>query len=622
MKQKIVILLITTLIILTAYFIIIPVKANSSIQELKPVVLLKGTKNYSLLEEGYELFDNNVDTNVVGSYEVEYINMATKEKVVRQVEVIDLEKSYYKETMTTIKTFKDYPVELLYNESYEGKHLLIVKFVSDINKNTGYIFMYLVENNQIKNEVSLYYNTDLTIEDLKIIDDHFIMTGSMYNTLKGSYDVFVRVNRLDGLLLYDECFGGNNTDVGYQIVETKDSYIVAGKTLSNDRDFVSNINNDTNYIMSISKDKREIKNIAYNAESIDYNSLYLRNDSTDVYLCYNTPQNYTKVSKLNNLGVISESYLFSIKPSDVLKEVIISDEIEFIYINNDKVVIRSYVLGESITEKEIFVDDKIESIRVEKNKISMMVRNSTRSIYKVYNEGNLVYELLLDNSKYLLKEDGVVLKETKRINVYDINYLIINTLGDNIIDNEKGNYHNYQIIMNGDYVKHSTKTIDLVNTDELGCYSIIYVFENDFLFMVEKELYVYEDIGVVDGGVYDIGTVINTSSRALLNDETFIGEYVLNKEGSYKLILNGNNLTQELHFEVRNLSLDINIKNEKDTTLELEISEPILETEDALVNVSTITDTIDVVQNNLSFMYTLPIVLSIAFTFLIVKMKF
>ena len=48
MKQKIAILMITTLIILTAYFMIIPVKASESLDNLKPLVLLKGTTNFSL----------------------------------------------------------------------------------------------------------------------------------------------------------------------------------------------------------------------------------------------------------------------------------------------------------------------------------------------------------------------------------------------------------------------------------------------------------------------------------------------------------------------------------------------------------------------------------------------
>ena len=156
MKQKIVILMITTLIILTAYFMIIPVKASESLNNLKPLVLLKGTTNFSLEEEGYDLVDNNIDPNMIGSYEVQYINKETGDGLIREVEVIDLENGYYKENMTSINTFKDYPVELLYSESYQGKHILIVKFISDTIKNTGYVFMYLIENNQIIKEVRKY----------------------------------------------------------------------------------------------------------------------------------------------------------------------------------------------------------------------------------------------------------------------------------------------------------------------------------------------------------------------------------------------------------------------------------------------------------------------------------
>lgn len=620
MKQKIVILMITTLIILTAYFVIIPVKASVSINNLKPLVLLRGTTNFSLEEEGYDLENNNVNPDMIGSYEAEYTNKETGDVVIRDVEVIDLENGYYKENMTSINTFKDYPVELLYNESYQEKHILIVKFISDTIKNTGYVFMYLIENNQIIKEVSLYFNVDLTVEDLKIIDDHFIMTGSMMNTLTGNIDIFVRVNRLDGLLIYDECFGGSNQDIGYQIIETSESYIVGGKTQSNDKDFISNINNDANFIMSLSKDKREIKNVVYNADNIDYSQFYLKNKSEDTYLCYNTPKNQTMIKRINNLGNITEEYQLPVKSGEVLQDIIISDKIELGYIKDNKVIYRDFILGEEPTNLEILVDGKIENINKENDKITVLARNKDRSVYKVYNNNKLVYELLLDNNQYILKEEGVIYCEENKINVYDINYLIIETLGDNVLDNNE-DYHDYKVIMNGDYIRHNDKTIDLVNKDELGKYIISYCFEDDFTFMFDKEIYVYEDVGVYDGGIYDIGTIINVNN-GVLNNEHISGEYILNKEGDYSLILNGHNLTQELHFEVRDLRVSDNVLEKVNTTLELDITEPILETKDVILKLNTIADEIDTVENNFSFMYTIPIMLTIAFTFVIIKIKF
>ena len=620
MKQKIVILMITTLIILTAYFMIIPVKASESLNNLKPLVLLKGTTNFSLEEEGYDLVDNNIDPNMIGSYEVQYINKETGDVLIREVEVIDLENGYYKENMTSINTFKDYPVELLYSESYQGKHILIVKFISDTIKNTGYVFMYLIENNQIIKEVSLYFNVDLIVEDLKIIDNYFIMTGSMMNTLTGNVDIFVRVNRLDGLLIYDECFGGSNQDIGYQIVETSESYIVAGKTQSNDKDFISNINNDTNFIMSLSKDKREIKNIVYSAVNIDYNQFYLRNRDDDTYIFYNTPKNQTMINKINSLGNISEEYQLPIKSGELLQDITISDKLELGYINGNKVIYREFILGESSVNYEIMVNGVVENIKKENNKITMLTKNKDRSVYQVYNNNKLVYELSLDNNKYILKEDGLIYCEEKKINVYNINYLIIETLGNNILNNNE-EYHDYKVIMNGDYIRHNDKTVDLVNKEELGKYLISYVFEDEFLFIFNKELYVYEDVGVCDGGIYDIGTIICVNN-GVLNNEYISGEYVLNKEGVYTLILNGHNLTQELHFEVRDLRVSDSIEEKINTTIELDIIEPSLEMKDVILKLNTITDEIDTVENNFSFMYTIPIMLTIAFAFVIIKIKF
>jgi hypothetical protein len=175
--------------------------------------------------------------------------------------------------------------------------------------------------------------------------------------------------------------------------------------------------------------------------------------------------------------------------------------------------------------------------------------------------------------------------------------------------------------MNGDYIKHNDKTVDLVNKEELGKYLISYVLEDEFIFIFNKDIYVYEDVGVCDGGIYDIGTIINVNN-GVLNNEYISGEYILNKEGVYTLILNGNNLTQELHFEVRDLRISDSIEEKINTTIELDIIEPSLEIKEAVLKLNTITDTIDMVEDNFSFMYTIPIMLTIAFTFVIIKIKF
>ena len=78
-----------------------------------------------------------------------------------------------------------------------------------------------------------------------------------------------------------------------------------------------------------------------------------------------------------------------------------------------------------------------------------------------------------ENKVYFeLDEVNIAPSEEKKINVYDINYLIIETLGNNVLNNNE-DYHDYKVIMNGDYIRHNDKTIDLVNKDELGKYIIL-----------------------------------------------------------------------------------------------------------------------------------------------------
>lgn len=617
MKLKIVILSITTIIILTVYFMVIPVKATTLSKELKTIVLLVGTSECNLEEEGYTVVNNELDLNRVGSYEVVYQHNDTEELINREVFVID-QNGYYSENMVTIETFNDYQMELLSSVSYgNNKHLLIVKFITDIEKNIGHVFMYTVENNKVIKSVNLFFNVDLIVNDLKIVNDHFIMTGKMWNSLYGNYDSFIRVNSLNGLLIFSEMYGGSNEDSGKRIIETDDAYMVFGKTSSNDLDFVNNSLSENNYLMTINKNDKTIKNIVYYQDNIDFEHLYLKKRDSDILLCYDTLKNMTKIIKIDDSGNIKEIIENEKNSDEHLVDILDNEQNTLVYSNNNKLITKT---KEEVINIEL--KGEIKELLTEEDLISLLLYNEGRYIYTVINNGEVIYELLLDDSEYKLIKNGVIIKDNNFINVYNINYLLINDLGNYVIDTTNQEYHDYEIIMNGKKIKHNDKTIDMVTSNMLGRYLVQYVFEDDFIFLMDKEITVYEDIGVSDGKTYDIGTVINTKSPAYINDQFFQGEYVLNNTGEYILVLMGENFKQTIHFEVSDLSVMPGVNIQKKAELTYKIDVPTLIKNDVNVNVNSSMNEVDVIHNDWNWVYTVPAALSIGVVFLIVKMKF
>lgn len=637
MKFKILILMMITLMVFTAYFMFIPVHAVEE-ETLKPLIILEGSINEDFYEvEGYVIMENKVLCDVPGEYEILYQSLDEGIKVKRKVVVISNEaKEYFDLDSYAINTFKNYPMILEKTESLsEDKHLLIVKYLTDIESNKGHTYMYIIEDDVIAKEVQLYYNAEIEITDLVVDGDVFVFTGKIWNSLYANYDIVLCACRSDGFKLCSERIGGTATDVAYKLEVTDSSYLLMGLTDSTDGVFEENQKTGRYFIMSVDKNSYEITQIGTEPNEVDFEKLYFLNHLGKLYLVYQTDLETIKLVNIDTLGNYLKTKTMNYSEEVELKKVYLHDtEIYVLLEGNDifeigKITLKDGYLkmkeytkiGEYVTSQ--YYDDLLTILYSESDYYSYLVINEELElVYEHCIEGKFEEDSNIQMLANRILENNINLD---MITIHKLSYLKILSLGETILDSEKTDYHNYSVIINGKKVTHDeNKSIDLVDKNYFGSYDVQYLMEDDLTFVMNKEVRVLADCGVEDKGVYDVGVKIYPNALCYLNDQLIDTGYQINEAGFYQLELVGyQGETEMINIEVRNLSIDNSISEEK--TFSYDIKVETMEESPQLMNYEILPTTTNNNANNvksLQWLYTIPALLAIGVGFIIVKLKY
>ena len=157
-------------------------------------VLMWDKKSY-YEKDGYVIIQNNVNSLEVGSYEIVYQSLADGMLYTRYVEVISRDnKEYFNVDTCTIETFNDYPMILEKSVSLtKNEQILMVRYITDSDKNIGHLYMYYIKNNEIIKEILLFYNQKITVNDLLVDGDDF--NEPITDTARGILDGHIMLSR-------------------------------------------------------------------------------------------------------------------------------------------------------------------------------------------------------------------------------------------------------------------------------------------------------------------------------------------------------------------------------------------------------------------------------------------
>ncbi len=633
MKTKILVITLMVMMLLMVYFMV-PVFAETS-NELKPLIILNNGLNDACLElEGYFIIDSNVDLYHPGEYVVTYSDKEGNLKT-REVVVIDQEqREYFQVKSQTIDTFLDYPMKLEYVESFNSQQqLLIIKYLTDENTNNCLVYMYILNNGEITKSVQLKYNVDMTIKDVLIDNDCFLITGTIYNTLYANYDVVFYVCNSSGLQIYSKDLGGTSSDIGYQIEKTKEAYIILGLTDSQDGIFKDNKKTNSFFIMTLDKQNFEVIAVQTEPCELDFEQLTFLNVEEQLYLVYQSDDYTLKLVNISDSGKYLKTKFINFLEKVKLKKVYIENNL--IHILNET--------GDNFQIGTINLQDGYHECAKYPKNGQYVTSHSSDHLFRILTFDEDEYQLLLINSDYQLVYNKILppildknsnimmidnqiiedIDDQEKIKIHSINFISILSLGNTEIQ-ENDIYDNYLLLINGKEVYHNvSKSKDLINKQQFGEYEVTYYFDGDLDLVFSKKVLVMAEAGVVDQGTYDLGVVLKLNGEGYLNNQRIEQEYQINQPGHYELELKGNNNQQTLiNFDVKRISLQGVSKDEKQVLWNIQTEEN--DIPEDLPNVSLVQSVTTKVAKNdkWNWFYTVPLMIAAAAGFIVIKMHY
>lgn len=574
-------------------FFIFSYKKNvyASSDVINTLVITESDSDYDLNIPGYKILTSTVNSKIVGEYFVIYQNYQTKEEVLRKVKVVsknDLNNRYLtvddeKLLVDDMKDVLKYYV-LSDNEVILTKEKKKTQVGQDEPKSDFYIL--LQRNNEIVFESLIMDDCYGTIIEIKVVDNIIYILGTRYFVPSG-LDFFVAKYDFNGNRLYIKYLGGNLNEnpKTFEVID-KNVYVI-GDTLSKRGDIISDKTGTDTFITKLDERLYIKKTILLSSnlndmplESILVNDfIYIVKHEIDEQINFPT-LSILKIDK--DLNIIKDKIIdqgFNHQILDITNDdnsVIITRQKDDDITKDHKVIIESF--DEELTKNKLYQQNYSNDIVINdalyKNdqlallyKINEEELNTYINIYnvntkeiaeKLYVASNTINTNLIDTSKIITFSDSL-----KEITLKSIK---VNNFGANQIKSKDDSLSLTSVYIEGKKVEvDQNKSILNVDYNLFGTYDVLYYFSgNELDLMYKKDVIVSNNISVSNNNTYDLNTILTFNGRGLLNNESIIPGYTLDKCGEYKLQVYGkDNLMIEIDFIVDKLSVNILNNDEK-----------------------------------------------------------
>lgn len=558
---------------------------------INTLVITESDSDYDLNIPGYKILTSTVNSKIVGEYFVVYQNYQTKEEVLRKVKVVsknDLNNRYFtvddeKLLVDDMKDVLKYYV-LSDNEVILTKEKKKTQVGQDEPKSDFYIL--LQRNNEIVFESLIMDDCYGTIIEIKVVDNIIYILGTRYFVPSG-LDFFVAKYDFNGNRLYIKYLGGNLNEnpKTFEVID-KNVYVI-GDTLSKRGDIISDKTGTETFITKLDERLYIKKTILLSSNLNDMplasilvnDFIYIVKHEIDEQIYFPT-LSILKIDK--DLNIIKDKIIdqgFNHQILDIINDdnsVIITRQKDDDITKDHKVIIESF--DEELTKNKLyqqnFSNDIVINDALYKNdqlallyKINEEELNTYINIYNVNTKeiveklhvgSNTINTNLIDTSKIIIFSDSLKEITLKSIKVYNF--------GVNQIKSKDDSLSLTSVYIEGKKVEvDQNKSILNVDYNLFGTYDVLYYFSgNELDLMYKKDVIVSNNISVSNNNTYDLNTILTFNGRGLLNNESIIPGYTLDKCGEYKLQVYGkDNLMIEIDFTVDKLSVNILNNDEK-----------------------------------------------------------
>lgn len=650
--KKIIIFIVMLSNILITTNIIKGVKANSE-DVSKPLVLLVGGEydNYFNVD-GYEIINNNVNTNKCGNYSITYMNTSTN-------------KTYEK------KVYVKSEEELLSDNCYAEKYQTIYSSnnrisTSEVEKAGDYTYIALKEEIREdiynlrfikqKNSITMFNKLVMVgvngyISDFILADEEIVL---LINKVENdNQDVYIKTISYDGNDIYEKHLEGNNFDKGIKVLEEREHYNFIIETSSNSGSIYNNLAT-TSYITvyTMVKNDKEDTYVDYYRNNYDisivdaYQSRFgllvvSKYYDTSIKLTYhilsvfdvdgtyintnslsaNLGEEYSKMKEADN----GEIYYMVSKYNNELR----TNEYSLYMLNQNLVKshVNTYHYEKSPNAilSDFIVYDK-ENIVVLYSLVDLTKKEPYGYMYQILNKDKVELEIENYSSTMLcdgfLDNDTLLFTNSEDVIINDIEYLRFSMLN-NDVTTSTNTLSIYPVLyINGEKIKLDTnKSIMNFDVNVHGSYNVVFYFSHN---KMDVALYGFVNVepyvNVKHNETYDNNLKLTFTGTGVLNDYKIESGYVITTPGTYLLeIIGVNDSSYEVFFTVEKISSNNEILNENEIKLNIK-EEKILSTSNININ-NNIKENDLKNTNNYTWTYIIPVCASIILIFSILKKR-
>lgn len=579
---------------------------SSSIDDFAqtPLVVLAGTDYTRLLGmDGYEIVSSNVNWFEPNTYQVLYRIKNGSKTVQREVIVQDkfdfINRGYeYTNIKDQFFPQTNLDKEILSYLVIDSDNMIIAySEYNPIDQDAGSkIAIAWMRNNTVVWETTLREESYDYVTKITLGNNEIVGVGVTFNEQFNQNGWLFRIG-LDGTLLDDQTYQGNHRNFFYDVVAFEDSYVVVGKSNSNQGVFVGKktIGNDYDAMIGIvnraTMSLTKVMMYGSNGddvfeEVIFYNQfLYIRTSTVGLTgdFADGISQRRSGIVKMNLAGqIIRMNFVSSI--SDMRLEALTITDRGTLYgiigFDNNATNRRNYQIyavnqdasftyideyAYSNTNANIrlvgFQTNEDEIILV--HQLNKYVTNQTQQGFyiRTYKEEQLLeeYDYILPGSSihpigYLLGDSLHILGVYKpsvggsKIAIFTTSRVNIQSLGGYRIDNNIQEIETHQVVINQQIIPHD-KVLSRtnVNYQMFGYYMLQYVFRHEaFIIAFSKEVYVADLINVSSSELYSLGYRLSFNGVGYLNDKKISPGTQINQVGTYVLEVYGKDQVKKM----------------------------------------------------------------------------
>jgi hypothetical protein len=611
-----------------------PVKAQAYFDAIEnPIVTMAGYQDAQILfMPGYDIISNNVNWFEPGNYSVAYRIKNGSKIIMREVVVLskhDFLNKGYEYTRIDDRLFLNSSLDKeIMSYVQVGQSILIAH--SEYNPNNqddgSNISISMIQEGVIKWDVLLRQNSFDYITKIIYENNQIIAIGVTYHNLFLQNGWLVVLDE-NGNIIQDLSYGGQKRDFFFDVILLEDSYVIFGKSNSNNGLFVGKkfIGDDYDAtMMVINKQSFAITKIIQFGSNGDDSFEQAMFDGQHYYLLTKTAgfigefsngidSRRTGIIKMNLAGVIIHAnWLPTI--SEIKFEKMIKSERNQIYTllsmyspSLQKTIFQLHRVHQdtsiTLVDEYLYPSNshsiKFVQLWTEQDCIGIVHQlyhyqtNSTRYGYFVrkYMDETHLEDISYTNQTMQIYPIGLLNAETTDLlaitkasthgskpTIFKTSKLKVHSLGGMWIDETVNEVENYHIMLNQQRLSHNKElSKTLINSDVFGYYSLQYVFRHPSLIVAfSKEVYVSDRINANSSEIYSLGYMLSFNGIGYLNDTRILNNTPLNQTGEYVLEVYGKDQVKKIiQFRIEDLVDNKKshlIRNQKISLLETSIA--------------------------------------------------